>query len=179
MYRFPDAISKGRGFLLDRFNFLNLVRAVNEFGRPSKLEPYQLSVSKLRRFPIKLGNEFTSLHNRSRAFKSIKFLILSGRVEIFVLERFNSCDFIRALIESRRLSSLEYCKSSLSNITKFPIKLERDFTSLHDRLRAFKCINFSMLHGRVEIFVLDRFNSYNFIRALIESGRLSNLEPHK
>ena len=55
-----------------------------------------------------------SYHVTSRAFKCINFLMRSRRVEIFVLERFNTCNFIRAPIESRRLSSLESNNSSLS-----------------------------------------------------------------
>ena len=51
---------------------------------------------------------------------------LCGRVEILLLERFNSCNFIIALIESGRRSSLEFDKSSLSKLMRFPIELGRD-----------------------------------------------------
>ena len=69
-------------------------------------------------------------------------MMLFGRVEIVLVERFNSCNFIRAPIESRRLSSLEHCKSSLSKLTIFSIELGRDFTSLHDRSKSFQMCPF-------------------------------------
>ena len=102
--------------------------------------------------------------------------MLSRRVEIFVLERFNSCNLIRALIESGRLSSLESDNSSLSKLTKFPIELGRNFTSLYDKPRTFQSVNSSNLSGKVEIFFPEIFNSCNFLRALIECRRLLSLE---
>ena len=85
--------------------------------------------------------------------------MLSQRVEIFVPERYNSCNFIRAPIESRRLLSLESNNLSFSKLTRFPLELGRDFTLLCDKSRTFKCVNSLMLFGRVEIFVLERFHS--------------------
>ena len=55
--------------------------------------------------------------------------MLSIRVEIFILERFNFVNFIRVPIESGRLSSLEYEKSSVSKLMRFRIELGRDFTN--------------------------------------------------
>ena len=85
------------------------------------------------RFLIKLGRHFTSLCHRSRTFKSFNSSMLSERVEIFGPERFNSCNFIRALIEFGRLSSFESDNLRLSKLMRFHIELGRDFTSLRDR----------------------------------------------
>ena len=82
--------------------------------------------------------------------------------------------FIRAPIESERLSKSEYDKPSLYKLTTFPIELGRDFTLLVVRSRTFKCVNFPMLSRRDEIFVLETYKCCKFIRALIESGRLSS-----
>ena len=49
--------------------------------------------------------------------------MLSRRVEIFVLESFNFGNFIRALIKSVRLSSLESNNLSLSKLTRFLVEL--------------------------------------------------------
>ena len=161
-------------FVPDRFNSCNFIRAPIQCGRLSSLESNILGLSKLMRFPIELGRDFTSLHDRSRTFKCVNSSMLSGRVEIFVPDRFNSCNFIRAPIQCERLSSLESNILGLSKLTRFPIELGRDFTLLRDRSRTFKCVNSWMLSGRVEIFVRERFNFCNFIRSPIESGRLSS-----
>ena len=116
------------------------------------------------RFPLEIRRDFTSLDDRLSAFKCVNSVMLSRRVDIFIRERYNSCNFIRAPTESRRISSLESAKLSLSKLTRFLIKLVKDFSSLEDRSRAFKW---------VQIFVLKRFNPYNFIRALVESARLT------
>ena len=78
--------------------------------------------------------------------------MLSERVEIFVLERYNFYNFIRAPIESGRLSCLELDSSSISKLMRFQLKLRRHYTLLDVRSSAFKCVNFFMLSRRVEIF---------------------------
>ena len=158
----------------ERYICCNFIRAPIESGRLSNLEPYKSSLYKLMRFQIERGRDITLLDNRSGTFKCVNFSMLSGMVEIFVSERYNYCNFIRALIKCGRLSSSEFDKSSISKLTRFPIKLARHFTLLHIRSSTFKCVNFSMLSRRVEIFVPKRFNSCNFIGAPIESGRFSS-----
>ena len=96
-----------------------------------------------------------------------------------MLDIFNASNFVRVPIESGRLSSLENYKSSLSKLTRFLIEVRRDFTSLHDKSSSFKCVNSPMLPGMVEIFVSNRFDSTNFVKALIESERLSSLAYSK
>ena len=161
-------------FVLEIFNSHNFIRAPIEYGRLSSSEYDQSSFSKLTRFPIELGRDFTLLDIRSKAFKCVNFLMRSLRAEIFVVERFSSCQFVRAPIESRRLSSLELNNSSLSKLMQFPIELGRDFTLLDDRSRAFKCVSLSMLSACVDILVVERFNIGNFIRSPIQSGKLSS-----
>ena len=51
---------------------------------------------------------------------------------MFVSERYNYCNFIRATIESGWLSSLELDESSISKLKRFSIKLGRDNASLRD-----------------------------------------------
>ena len=129
-------------FVPKRFNFYNFIIRSIESGRLLSSEYDKSSVSKLTRFPIELGIHFSSRHKKSRAFKCVNFLMLDGSVKINVSNRYNSSKFVRALIESRRFLSSEPHQLIISKLMKFPIELGSDFTSLHDRSSAIKCVNF-------------------------------------
>ena len=160
-----------RCLFMTKFNLANIIRAPIQFGRRSSSQLFNPSFSKLMRFPIESARCFTLLCDKSSSFKCVNFPKVSRRVEMFVHNKFNLDNIIRASIKFRRLSSSQFFNPRFSNLMRFPIESGRYFTLLCDKSNSFKCVNFPMVSGRVEMFIHNKFNLDNIIRASIKFGR--------
>ena len=98
--------------------------------------------------------------------------MLFGRVDIFVLDKFNLFNIVREPIESGRLSSSQFCKRSSLKLTSFPKEFGRCFNLRCDKSSISNCVNDPILSRRVEIFFIDKFNFFNIVRAPIVFGRI-------
>ena len=161
-------------FFLDKFNLLKIVREPIECGRLSSSQFYKTSSLKLTSFPKESVRCFNLLSLRSSSSNCVNDPMLSGRVDIFFLDKFNLLKIVREPIECGRLSSSQFCKTSSLKLTSFPKESVRCFNLLLLRSSSSNCVNDQMLFGRVDIFVLDKFNFFNIVRKPIESGRLSS-----
>ena len=163
-----------RCLFMTKFNLANIIRAPIQFGRRSSSKLFNPSFSKLTRFPIESARYFTLLCDKSSSFKYVNFPKVSRRVEMFVHNKFNFDNIIRALIEFGRRSSSQFFNPSFSNLTRFLLESGRYFTLRCDKSSSFKRVNFSMVFGRVEMFVHNKFNLDNILRAPIEFGGSSS-----
>ena len=91
------------------------------------------------------------LIGKSRSSKYVNVWMLSGKINIPILDNFNFNNIVRKPIEGGRFSTKTFL----------------------DKSSSFKCVNDSMLFGMVDIFVPDKSNFYNDLRAAIEHGRLN------
>ena len=133
-----------------------------------------MKYSQVNKFSIEFGRCINVLSLRSSNSNCVNDPMLSRRVDMFVRDKFNSFNIVILPIEHGRFSTSPFNKKSFLNLTSFSIELGRFFNLLSLTSSSSNCVNDPMLSRRVDMFVRDKFNSFN-----IESGRFSTSQFHK